>query len=452
MPCLSESRTFLKLSSETLVYDFKFDLTTEDVWDTSVTAGTRSVVSSNVCYDPDAIGTNIRHSKPAGTLANMAQTFSSALDLSNVHGQITFYLPPLSVADGNYPDITDGRRFKSIVLLFEDSSANTSVATICNLNNDMQEGWKTAPVYIHDFPTVSGIDFSDITKILIQTNWEVGDAPASDYVDYDRFHFVTKPDKAKLLIRFDDGYTVTRGYCDTAFSHGLNSNVLVTSANILTGTNMTLADLQAVHGDGTRLVNHCHDIIGTNGTSEKPGWRWSDENLDTLTSLAVRRADVNICANYLRQWGFPEHAKTLGAPGGFNNPGSSAAESDLVLVEEGVIRMIQYAGAGQWGMSTADGVYQCDLPGEHEWAIRSTKGMDGIASATVQGYVDDIIAKKLTATFWGHQTLVDWETTCIYIKAKVDAGDLEIITYDDLVEIDPPATISSLSTGVSIAI
>lgn len=279
-------------------------------------------------------------------------------------------------------------------------------------------GWTCVGVYKSDFKVAGGESWDNtMVRIQIKLAPNAGES-VSAYIDNFSFGEEGQP---KVIITFDDNHVSQIDKAYPIMAANGQAGVAFTYRNAVGGaTKMTLADMQTLRDAGWDISNH--------GTAHPHFTEISQEAME---------ADVDGGYDWLVANGFGETAKFFAYPYNEYN-----ADVITKLKERHVLARGGLYFRGHFDIVNFNDM-QYELSG---YGVKSTTSV-----ATLQAKIDEIAQQGGLLILIFHKIVdvheelgyltADFTTISDYLKAKEDAGELEVITFSDyynaLIELNP---------------
>lgn len=363
--------------------------------------------ASNCSKVQDGTGIKVTHSGNGNRTGYIYNDLSaSPIDVSNCHWVIDVTILDLG---GVSSYTTVDRIFMELIDI---NNVKATYTLITDGNYILYAGKYTIETIPSKPDSVSAIDLTKIKKITLDINCDTLslDKPV---VKFDNLIFYKKPkEKAKVIFGFDGAYAGQVAAGNYLKSLGLMGTFFVGGIYVDTGDGvdrMTLAQLNALYADGHFVANYC-------ATQTSGMWYQNDLN-GKITAIQTN-------AKWLYQHGFGEGAKYISTPGG------GYASDEDILFDNGYAEMI--TGRVHQSNNLKPSSY-CKNP--TPYAVGPSSNHSYRVDA-----VDKAIADNAVSIFIFHQCTgqtVDIPYTLFqqiadYVKTKVDAGVLEVITPDKM--------------------
>lgn len=402
---------------------FFFDGSTNDAWATALANLTAAADTTNWIAAGNLNGSALRTQglrlTPTGnTFGNVSQDVSPAVDLSNACGVLRFYLRPEDTAAAGV---------SGMIIRLRDTSNVTVTVNVWSLNQRLSKGWTEVAFCVPSLFT--GLNLAAINRITVTPGWNTGYA---GWVTLDWLKFFTRPSKARLLLRLDDGFDGHLAHAAAADALGIPVHFLCIGSYTQNGEAgyLTPDQFRRIRDMSVRhpILNHAWDIKGVSYASDtgKPGWRWGNSGNTVATSLDIRRSEIGKTADYMESLGLGEFSRVFVVPGGWDQP------DDKTLVDEGTAEWIWYLGSGD-PTALPTSAPRAWPPHQARWRGGGTYTLDGQSIAQVEAAVDTLVAAKGLGIFAGHELTDDvWQAMLVKVAAAVSAGTLEVITVRDL--------------------
>lgn len=327
------------------------------------------------------------------------------LDASRCHMLVDFSLPAGSGLTA-YTTVD-----KIVVQLLDDSSVIASYTIMTNGNYILHPGNYGLVDFLPSAPDVSSAcNLARIRYVRINVN-AVNLSSDTPVVVINAITLHTKPrEKGKVIFGFDGVYADQVAAANYLTTLGLKATLFVGGAYVDSGDGidrMNLTQLNGLHADGHFVANYA----ATTGY-------WYDK------TISQKIADVTANAQWLYAHGFGDGAKYISTPGG----GYAADES--ALYDGGHVIMIT-GRAHTSNLPRPSGYIQPMCP----YAVGP-----GVANTNRTAAVDAAVSDNAVCLFIFHQcagksgdiTYANFCAIADYVKTKVDAGLIDVVTPDML--------------------
>ncbi len=337
-----------------------------------------------------------------GTSSFTTKTISEA-DLSNTLVYVRFYIHEGSGAS-SYENISSIRIFVS-----DSAFSNYQILLLVDSGYITGSGWYERIVA----PKMGDMEAGTYTscwehvekiRVRIDTTGS-DDTPA---VTWDKIMFIPHLVQPKYSIALDDSFDEDYKFAAYLSAKGIRGTFFIVPSKIGTSGYLTLEQLHQINNAGHLIANHS----------------WSHKSLktDNLTSAEfieeITKATDWMCAN-----GFVDGARIFALPGGTTN------------WEDSLNNVYRNRWFDQLRLSTT-----CHDVGFFDPTLQWTNSFDD--TATAESQVNKVInAGTIIVTGWHSAnegtsfTWADWKTHIDNVVAKRDAGNLDVVSMADLLDI-----------------
>lgn len=291
-----------------------------------------------------------------------------------------------------------------------DTIANVSIRLRCGSASNYYEfiwyketgflydGWSQARLIgSADMTTGGTVDIANVTNVVVGVSTSAGGGNVHDVV-LDLACVYEDNHPAIVTIGTDDGLSWN---VDTAKAildaSGFTATAFVHPSSIGTDGKMTVAQLQTLQTAGWDISSHA----------------WQNDDSTTLTAAELRTSLGNT-RSWLIANGFSAGADYMSWPQNANNPATrEIAKEYCVLARGGTVTTQFHAPIPP----TFEGMWE--LPGY---------GLDSVADADVETFVDAVIARKAHAHLYFHnKTAANFQHDIEYLATKVATGTLVVM-------------------------
>lgn len=296
------------------------------------------------------------------------------------------------------------------VYLSNDSTFTNYFNRAASTSGNFTKGWNTITWAKSGFtPHASSSWASPIIRVRVR----VDSTSSGGQIAYFDSIYAGKKTRPKLVITFDDGWEsqLTEAYSYMA-TKGLKGTCYIPFDNIGTANYMTEANLATLYNAGWDIGNHTYNHT----------------NLTTLGTQAEMEEEISLNTAYLNSLGFTRSSLHFAYPNG--------AYNDTVLLAVAA----QNIKTARTVIGTA--AFMTVQPPDDFYHLRIQNLGNTDALANIEAKIDRCIEEGDVLFLNGHKLVVtptvttefgisDFQALMDYIKTKVDAGLIDVVTISE---------------------
>jgi len=371
-------------------------------WDTGIRV-TKAADTTNYICSQASTPQSMKCTKQSGGTSSFTTKTITEIDLTNTLVYVRFY-----VHEGS--GVSSYDKISAIYLVVGDSTfSNYQMMLI------VESGYITGPGWYERIiaPKMGNMDagtyslcWEHVTKLRIRVDSSgSADTPS---VTWDKIMFIPHLTQPQYAISLDDAFDDDYKFAAYLSAKGIRGTFFTIPSKIGTSGYLTLEQLHQIHNAGHLIANH--------------SWSHKCLKTDNLTSAEfieeITKATDWMCAN-----GFADGARMFALPGGTTN------------WEDGFNHIYRERWFDLLRLSTT-----CHDVGFFDPTIQWTNSIDD--TTTAESQVNKVInAGTIVITAWHSAnegtsyTWANWKTHIDNVAAKRDAGNLDVVTMADLLDI-----------------
>jgi peptidoglycan/xylan/chitin deacetylase (PgdA/CDA1 family) len=371
-------------------------------WDTGIRV-TKAADTTNYICSQASTPQSMKCTKQSGGTSSFTTKTITEIDLTNTLVYVRFY-----VHEGS--GVSSYDKISAIYLVVGDSTfSNYQMMLI------VESGYITGPGWYERIiaPKMGNMDagtyslcWEHVTKLRIRVDSSgSADTPS---VTWDKIMFIPHLTQPQYAISLDDAFDDDYKFAAYLSAKGIRGTFFIIPSKIGTSGYLTLEQLHQIHNAGHLIANH--------------SWSHKCLKTDNLTSAEfieeITKATDWMCAN-----GFADGARMFALPGGTTN------------WEDGFNHIYRERWFDLLRLSTT-----CHDVGFFDPTIQWTNSIDD--TTTAESQVNKVInAGTIVITAWHSAnegtsyTWANWKTHIDNVAAKRDAGNLDVVTMADLLDI-----------------